>query len=456
MILNLASLSFNLNIQGGGGTPSWGTEMGQSKDYHFDFEGMGEFLTAMLNKSIQEYTLKDKSKLYCALGKGGEQQDNFKLILASHFDKIFVNGEHVEDAEFILLIIENNKEGSVHRGRRTLKYGPSIIYQKKEINKDCFEKIESQLGASKESGWFINEIQVKNQEELHFFAFVVDCTSFRSLAERRKVMTEALEKKQIIKDEDVKVQKVDEDENFCPEQAQKDNEEINETGHYLYHYTSLESAINIINYDKVANSDFFVMFASRADCLNDPSENKLGQGLMNDLKQPYIISFCKSQDNPVMWRLYNAKVQFHFDKNVLVEHFGKEQMLKTYAFKDVKYYDFRKGNSFKHDMDKTDNPQLNVRPFSKFIDYQIENEWRIAVFDNTEEEEVHVASEKYQMVRLSKRVWIPKNAVTKITIYEFDTDRCKAIMRQLKILLNKNGFKNVELQQTQCAVIRTA
>ena len=29
MILNLGSLSFNADINGGGGTPAWGTEMGQ-------------------------------------------------------------------------------------------------------------------------------------------------------------------------------------------------------------------------------------------------------------------------------------------------------------------------------------------------------------------------------------------------------------------------------------------
>ena len=38
MILNLGSLAFNANIIGGGGTPAWGTEMGQGDGYRFSFE----------------------------------------------------------------------------------------------------------------------------------------------------------------------------------------------------------------------------------------------------------------------------------------------------------------------------------------------------------------------------------------------------------------------------------
>lgn len=49
MKLNLSTLSFGSYIDKGGGTPSWGTELGQSKpDYKFSVEGCEEILVGML------------------------------------------------------------------------------------------------------------------------------------------------------------------------------------------------------------------------------------------------------------------------------------------------------------------------------------------------------------------------------------------------------------------------
>ena len=49
MKLNLSTLSFGSYIDKGGGTPSWGTELGQSKpDYKFTVEGCEEILVGML------------------------------------------------------------------------------------------------------------------------------------------------------------------------------------------------------------------------------------------------------------------------------------------------------------------------------------------------------------------------------------------------------------------------
>ena len=48
MILNLGSLSFNADINGGGGTPAWGTEMGQGDGYKFNFEDVGPLMTGLI------------------------------------------------------------------------------------------------------------------------------------------------------------------------------------------------------------------------------------------------------------------------------------------------------------------------------------------------------------------------------------------------------------------------
>ena len=165
MKLNLSSLSFNLNIKSGGATPAWGTELGQDSQYKF-LDGLGDFLTAMLYKSVP-----DVSEVFCPLGKGGNQAADYDFIVASIFDKIFVNGERVDGAKILLLIIRKNK-GNNHVGRMTLKYNPKMTYNKEEINKKGYELIAKKLGIDAERGsWFVDEIYTKNQDELYLTAY---------------------------------------------------------------------------------------------------------------------------------------------------------------------------------------------------------------------------------------------------------------------------------------------
>ena len=168
MILNLASLAFNANIETGGGTPAWGTEMGQGEGYKFTFEDMSDFFTGMVYNSIS-----DLDKVYCPLGKGGNQQKDYEFVIGSLFNKIYVNGLPVYNAKFLLLIVKKIV-GQHHVGRRTLKYNPRMTYNDELINDDCFVKTAETLGINKDSAWFINEINIKNQDELHFTAYVLD------------------------------------------------------------------------------------------------------------------------------------------------------------------------------------------------------------------------------------------------------------------------------------------
>lgn len=166
MKLNLSSLSFNLNIEGGGGTPAWGTELGQGVGHRFS-DGLQDFLTAMLYKSIP-----DVNAVECPLGKGGNQRADYDFVVASIFDKIFVNETKIEGAKMLLLIVRK-KNGDFHVGRMTLKYNPNMTYQREQINKDCYNRIASHLGLNADQGaWFIDEINTLNQDELHLIAHV--------------------------------------------------------------------------------------------------------------------------------------------------------------------------------------------------------------------------------------------------------------------------------------------
>ena len=169
MILNLGSLAFNANVISGGGTPSWGTEMGQGEGYRYSFEGMNNLILGMAYKAV----FPSKEDIYCPLGKGGNKQADYEYPLAALFDKVFVNGHQVQDARFLLLVVKKIK-GTHHVGRCTLKYNPNIKFHDEALNEDCFRKIETTLGISPEAAWFVNEINIANQDELHFTAYVLD------------------------------------------------------------------------------------------------------------------------------------------------------------------------------------------------------------------------------------------------------------------------------------------
>lgn len=168
MILNLGSLSFNANIDGGGGTPAWGTELGQGDGYKFQFEDMSDFFTGIVYSSV-----KDIKSVTCPLGKGGKQQAEYDFVVASHFSKIYSNGVPIPDAEFVLLIVKKIA-GEHHVGRRSIKYNPKMTFNQKEINAECYTKISEVLRYGEHAAWFVYEINIKNQDELHFTTFMLD------------------------------------------------------------------------------------------------------------------------------------------------------------------------------------------------------------------------------------------------------------------------------------------
>ena len=184
MFLDVGTLMFNINILEGG-TPSWGTDLGQGKGYKFKFDHDEELLTSMVYSIVED----PKNNVGCPLGKGGNRQKDYEYVLASSYNSIYVNNVLIPDASFVLLIVKQVASNSGnHIGRRTLKYSPKITYQGKFINEDCLNKIRKVLNISESAAWFINEINVKNQDELHFKVYVADATKaleFENSKERK-------------------------------------------------------------------------------------------------------------------------------------------------------------------------------------------------------------------------------------------------------------------------------
>lgn len=167
MKLNLGSLYFNMGLEEGAGTPAWGTELGQGVGYKFNFDGMETLLPSMLYCSIA-----NKEEVTCPLGRGKNGRDNYEFLVASKYDKVYVNGTLINGASFLLLIVRLIK-GENHVGRMSLKYNPQMAYAGVS-NEECFSKMKEALGISNNHAWFISELNTNNQDELHFTAHIVD------------------------------------------------------------------------------------------------------------------------------------------------------------------------------------------------------------------------------------------------------------------------------------------
>ena len=199
MILDIGSLMFNMPLNEGG-SPSWGTDLGQGVGYKFNFENYETFLTAMLYNKIE-----DVENVFCPLGKGGGRQNDYDYVIASLFKKIFVNNIEIPDTSFVLLIVKQKHSATNHHiGRKSLKYSPRIKYNGIEYNDDCYRRIERVLNLKDNSAWFVYEINTKNQDELHFRVLVGDENkplNFKDTDERKKFVNHLLlaqDKKELV------------------------------------------------------------------------------------------------------------------------------------------------------------------------------------------------------------------------------------------------------------------
>jgi hypothetical protein len=187
MKLNLSSLAFGSIIEKGGGTPSWGTELGQSKpEYKFTVEGCEEILVAMLYNSVNLHHVS------LPLGKGGHVDiaSNFEEChLASIFRKVYINNIRI-GYPFMMVMIK--EQSASHTGRRSIKYSDKISYNyagERLSNQEFFRIARKELGLNWESCWFIYEVNVRNLDELHFKAVIVNkeySESYRDSSERKE------------------------------------------------------------------------------------------------------------------------------------------------------------------------------------------------------------------------------------------------------------------------------
>lgn len=174
MKIDFATLAFGYKIKGKGSTPNWATALGQNKDHKInDDPEITEILKGVVYKSVS------LEKISVKLGKGGKKVngnvENSPILLAAVFSKVYINSTYITNGKFILLITRDTSES--HLGRLRLKYGPSNTYKDDEesySNEKFFKEAKEQLGLAEQACWFVTDIDILNQDELHFKAVIVD------------------------------------------------------------------------------------------------------------------------------------------------------------------------------------------------------------------------------------------------------------------------------------------
>ena len=162
MRIDITSMFFNSSIEGETATPPWSTALGQSKknEYRIEKTGSQGLITGMAYKSVPVNSI-DTS--------GGSP--NREILIGSVFTDIYINENKIEDSQYVLVFVREHTEK--HDGRLLISYAPYIKYQKK-TNQECINLMQMALGCSSNGCWFVYDISIRNQDELHFSAIVVD------------------------------------------------------------------------------------------------------------------------------------------------------------------------------------------------------------------------------------------------------------------------------------------
>lgn len=176
MKLDFATLAFGYNVISGGGTPNWATSLGQSRNRQYrinDSSDIHEILKGII------YSAVNPAKISISIGKGGHivsgNAPDTPIVMGAVFSKIFVNNQEIFGAKFILVITRDTSKS--HSGRLRLKYGPSNCYTDEDIsysNKECFKEIKRQMGIQEDACWFVDEINIINQDTICLKTYIVD------------------------------------------------------------------------------------------------------------------------------------------------------------------------------------------------------------------------------------------------------------------------------------------
>ena len=168
MKTDVTSMFFNSTIEGKTATPAWGTSIGQSKLRECRIDDFKpEVVSTLIGMTYK--AVSDLSKL--DVSKGSSKRE---VILCSVFTDVYVNEIKINNSQFVLLLVREHSES--HDGRLIVSYAPYISYNNVS-NQSCIDNMRKSIHCNEQGCWFVYDISIKNQSQLHFKAIVVDANN---------------------------------------------------------------------------------------------------------------------------------------------------------------------------------------------------------------------------------------------------------------------------------------
>ena len=177
MKIDITSLCFGFKIEkeNDSGTAAWATSIGQApKDICYidtERDGLGEIVYGMMYKSHSDFE-NLKVRDVAGLEKKEEPRGDRERMMFSVFEDVYVNNKKVEG---IYTLSYEREDSTSHKNRLHICYAKYLTY-KGHSNKETLKKMAKVLGCSDDACWFVTDISIKKQSDLHFTAIVVNPT----------------------------------------------------------------------------------------------------------------------------------------------------------------------------------------------------------------------------------------------------------------------------------------
>lgn len=170
MKVDVTTIFFNSVIPGATATPPWCVSIGQGKEKKINasIDGLQDILDGLIYKAVREQEFVD-------LSAGSK---NNEYLLLSKFDKVFVNGSQINNLQMVVALVREHTKS--HEGRLRISLPPYAKFDDGEIefsNEQSYQAISEFLGCGNiyDGGcWFVDDISVHDQDELHFSCVVVN------------------------------------------------------------------------------------------------------------------------------------------------------------------------------------------------------------------------------------------------------------------------------------------
>ena len=178
MKIDITSLCFGFKItkENDSGTPAWATSIGQAPKgiCYIDTsrEGLDDIVYGMMYNAHSDFE-NLKVRDIDGVDKREEPRSDRERMMFSVFHDVYVNGLKVE-GDYILTFEREDSES--HKNRLHICYAKYLTYNG-HANKFTLQNMAKVLGCNEEACWFVKEINVINQTELHFTAVVVNPTA---------------------------------------------------------------------------------------------------------------------------------------------------------------------------------------------------------------------------------------------------------------------------------------